>query len=225
MSETPEQSTQPTSAAAAPPPPPPPQRLKPPMLYTAAAWVVIVAGIVFILSVVFFSGAMVFGHHYHCHHQHGTMFKTRAGPRTVAVRRTRGPRTRERTVAPVRRTWRPRVDRSHAPRRSRWPGCRPWSRRPRPVADDQCSEPSSQHTGAASLAAASRRMQHCLTFLDLIQKGGILSCMREGARDVCQRAERVWRADKFDQHDIRLHPEVLRAVRTACPRISWSQPS
>jgi hypothetical protein len=61
MSETPEPSTKPTSVAATPlPPPPPPQRAKPPVLYAVAAWVVIVAGIVFILSIVFFSGAMVF---------------------------------------------------------------------------------------------------------------------------------------------------------------------
>jgi hypothetical protein len=74
MSETPEPSTPPASVAAAPPLPPAP-RAKPPRLYTAAAWVVIVAGIMFILSVVFFSGAIIFGHNYDCHRYHHGIFR------------------------------------------------------------------------------------------------------------------------------------------------------
>jgi len=76
MSETPEPSTRPTSVAAAPPQPPAPPappRAKPPVLYAVAAWVVIVAGIMFILSVIFFSGALIFGHP--CHRYHHGMYR------------------------------------------------------------------------------------------------------------------------------------------------------
>ena len=80
MSETPEPEFQPAAVATAPPLPPPlPPQAKPPGLYTAAALVVIVAGILFILSVVFFTGAMVFSHNHRCI-PHGVMFGPGAGP-------------------------------------------------------------------------------------------------------------------------------------------------
>ena len=171
MSQTPEPSAQPTSAAAAPPPPPP-QRVKPPRLYTAAAWVVIVAGIVFILSVVFFSGALVFGHHYRCHHHHYGPMYTPGGPGPWQYGGPGGPGM----IVPMSRG--PGAARDDRPRWPGWAGrsgCRPrWSGRPQP--DPQRSEPSPQHAGAAPLAG-SRRMQRCLTFLDLFKKGRILGCV------------------------------------------------
>jgi hypothetical protein len=66
MSETPEESTRPTTVATEPATAP----VKPYWLYRFAAWVVIVAGIVFIAMSVFFAGFRIAGHHGHhgCHH-------------------------------------------------------------------------------------------------------------------------------------------------------------
>jgi hypothetical protein len=87
MSETPEPSTQPTSAVPPAPPvgPPPGEAVahseKPPTLYRAAAWVVIVAGIVFIVAVIFFSGFSLGRHsQMHWYPYHHGMFRPGGPP-------------------------------------------------------------------------------------------------------------------------------------------------